>query len=172
VVIPREAKSADGLYAEAGAGVGWASTGDWFLQNAAAGAPYERSTVNAVTPAVAVHLGYRRGLLVVGVGGDLVVTPGAWHSLPTGDKHLQAWAGGYGYVGVPWVQATIGLEAPWYLALGGQADIPLAGPLGLYARATYGYGLPQDRGDDPAFEPLPAFSAWGGLRLRLGGRSM
>ena len=50
---------------------------------------------------------------------------------------MQTWAGGYGFVGLPWLVVTLGVDAPWYLTIGGQVDVPVAGPLGLFVKGSY-----------------------------------
>lgn len=157
-----------GVFGRVAAGAGWASTGDWFLQNVADGAPHDASTVNGAAPAVSGLVGYRRGLFVVGAGLDALLTTGAFHSLPSGDGDLRVWTYPHLAVGIPWVQATVGFQAPWYVGLGGQAEVPVWGPLAVFAKGTVGVPVPISRTEGPTFEPLPAYDAWGGVAVRFG----
>lgn len=166
---PRADAPDAGPYVRGGVGLGWASTGDWFLQNVDAGAPYTAATVNAVAPALSAGGGWRQGWLVAGAGLDLVLPTGDWHSLPSGEGTQSAWVHPYASVGVPWVQATLGFQSPWYVGVGGLAEVRVAGPLTLFGRATYGAPVARPRVEGPTFEPLPAFSAWAGLGVNLGG---
>lgn len=170
VKIVVEAKQGGGPLVRVSAGAGWLSSGDFFLQNIDAQAPYEKSTVNAVAPAAAVGAAWRFGWLEVGAGVDAQVALGEFHSLPTGESATRTFVYPHVAVGIPYAQLTLGPQFPWYVGVGGQATIPLVGPLELYARGVYGVPVSIARGDGaPAFEPTAAISAWGGVALRFGG---
>jgi hypothetical protein len=168
VAIARKAQEGSGGFgARVAVGAGWVSSGDFFLQNVNDGAPQTRATVNAGTPGVSLGGEYRTGLLAVGVGLDAQLTLGDWHSLPTGDTSTRAFLYPHAAVGLPWVQATVGPLFPFYLGLGLKAHVPIAGPLEGFASGLYGFGIARDRGEDPAFEPEAAYSAWAGVAVRL-----
>ncbi len=170
VAIVAEKREGGGGLVRVSAGAGWLSTGDFFLQNVGAGAPYEKSTVNAFAPAVAVGGAWRFGWLEVGAGLDAQIPIGEFHTLPSGSSSTRGFVYPHIAVGVPYAQLTLGPQLPWYFGIGAQATIPLVGPLELYGRGVYGIGLPISRGAElPNFEPTPAVSAWGGLALRFGG---
>lgn len=169
VRLERDERSGDGLQARAGVGMGWASSADWFVQNVAEGAPHDRSTVNAAAPAVSLGGGWRRGLLYAGAGLDVAVPTGEHHDLPSGDGRVRALVHPHVDVGLPWAQLTVGPQFPWYLGLGAQATVPVAGPVELFGRGVWGMGLNQEREDGPAFEPADTWSAWAGAAVRLGG---
>ncbi|MSP55492.1 MAG: hypothetical protein EXR69_07815 [Myxococcales bacterium] len=159
-----------GLLIRVAGGAGWVSTGDFFLQNVEAGAGYETSTVNAVAPAVAVGMAWRRGLIEIGGGVDAQISVGEWHSLPTGKATTRTFVYPHLTAGLKYVQLTVGPQFPWYVGFGGQATIPLTGPLELYGRAVYGVPVTLSRGgSEPEFTPTAAISAWGGLSVRFGG---
>lgn len=170
VAIVAEQKTGGGPLVRVSAGAGWLSSGDFFLQNVAADAPYDKTTVNAGTPAAAVGAAYRLGWLEVGAGVDAQVTLGAFHTLPTGTSVTRAFLYPHVSIGIPYAQLTVGPQFPWYVGIGGQATIPVAGPLEIYGRGVYGVPVTIRRGDgEPDFTPTPAVSAWGGLSLRFGG---
>jgi hypothetical protein len=176
VRIQSDASDGNGPVARIAVGAGWASTGDWFLQNLATttdgvtGAPYTTGTVNAVAPAVAVGAGWRAGWFYAGAGVDVQVPLGDWHSLPSGDGSVRPFVYPHVAVGVPYAQLTIGPEFPWYLGLGAQAELPVAGAFEIFGRGVYGVGLTQQRGaGEPDFDPTSAWSAWLGVAWRFGG---
>jgi hypothetical protein len=170
VPITAESAGGGGPLVRVAAGAGWLSTGDFFLQNVDDGAPYTVGTVNSFAPAGSVAAAWRRGLLEVGAGVDVQLAVGDVHTLPIGASHTRTFVYPYVAVGIPWLQLTLGPQFPWYFGIGGQARVPLAGPVELYARGVYGVGVPLAReGDAPDFKPLPAVSAWGGVSLRFGG---
>lgn len=158
-----------GLSVAVGAGAGWLSTGDFLLLNGADGAPETAATVNAAAPTATFGARYRRGLLSAGAGVDAQFATGHWHTLPSGDTTLRTFVYPHAAVGLPWLELTAGPLFPWYAGVGARARAPLAGPLEVQAAGVYGIGLPQARGDDPAYEPLPYFTAWAGAALRFGG---
>lgn len=168
--IKADETAGGGLTARVAVGAGWASSGDWFLQNVDAGAPYTESTVNAATPSVAVGAGWRAGWFYAGAGVDVNIPLGEWHALPTGDTTTRPFVHPHVDVGIPYVQLTAGPQFPWYLGIGLQAEAPIVGPLELYGRGVYGIGLNQPRTDGaPTFEPLDTWTAWLGASLRFGG---
>lgn len=170
VKIVAEEKKGGGPLVRVSAGAGWLSSGDFFLQNIDANAPYEKSTVNAVAPAAALGGAWRFGWLEVGAGVDAQLALGEFHTLPTGESATRTFVYPHVAVGIPYAQITLGPQFPWYVGVGGQATVPLVGPLELYARGVYGVPVSIGRGADlPAFQPTAAISAWGGVSLRFGG---
>lgn len=170
-IAPRRRAEGDGggLSVAVGAGAGWLSTGDFLLLNGADGAPETKATVNAAAPTATVGARWRRGLFSAGAGVDAQLATGHWHSLPSGDSTVRTFVYPHAAVGVPWLELTAGPLFPWYAGLGARARLPLTGPLEIQAAGVYGIGVPLSRGDDPAYEPLPFFTAWAGAALRFGG---
>jgi hypothetical protein len=151
-----------------GAGVGWASTGDWFLQNVSAGAPYDKTSVNAVAPAFEADVAYRTGLFAASVGLSAQVATGDFHELPTGNDTTRTFLYPHVGVGLPWVQATIGPMFPWYVGVGAKARVPVTAGLEVVGNAVYGVGMEVARAEgEPAFQPLPAIAAWAGAGWRF-----
>ena len=170
VPITADKSAGNGPLVRVAGGAGWVSTGDFFLQHVDEGAGHETSTVNAVAPAAALGVAWRRGLVEVGVGVDAQIALGEWHSLPTGDADSRGFVYPHVAAGLKYVQLTVGPQFPWYVGVGGQATVPLYGPLELYGRAVYGVPVTLARGDsEPEFTPTAAISAWGGVSLRFGG---
>lgn len=169
VRIKPDERSADGVQARVGVGAGWASSADWFLQNVDEGAPHSVSTVNAATPALSLGGGWRRGWFYAGAGLDVVVPLGDYHDVPSGDGRVRPLVHPHADVGIPWAQLTVGPQFPWYLGLGLQAVVPVAGPVEVFGRGVWGMGLPVARESGPAFEPADTWSAWAGASFRLGG---
>lgn len=167
--LEREATPRSGAYAQVGVGIGWASSGDWFLLHAEDGAPYSRATVNAVAPAGLVTAGVRAGWFAAGAGVEGVLPAGPWHTLPSGDGEVGALTSVFGAVGTPWAQATVGFEAPWYLGVGVLGHVPTPGVLGVVARVNAGVPIARPREEGPVFEPSPAWTAWAGLSFDIGG---
>lgn len=169
LVNPERAAEADRSpwAARVAVGAGWLSTGDFFLLNVEDGAPSARATVNSVTPAFGVGGGWRGRWLAVGAGVDAQLTPGEWHRLPSGDGQVRAFVYPHLSAGLPWVQVSGGFQSPWYPAGGVHATIPVWGSLEVVGRAVYGFPTVLERGEDPAFTPTPALSAWGGVAWRL-----
>lgn len=162
LVAPTVAHKPLALHAAVGAG--WLSTGDFFLLNVAAGAPHTTEAVNAFTPAFAVDGEWTAGLFAASVGVSGQVATGDFHALPTGESEDRSFVYPHVGVGLPWVQATVGPLFPWYLGVGLEARAPVVSGLELTASAVYGAGLTQARAEgEPDFEPLPVFSAWGGV---------
>lgn len=149
-------------------GVGWMSSGDWFLLNVDAGAPYDTSTVNAVAPALAADVQYRKGLFAASAGVSGQVATGEFHELTTGTSSTRTFVYPHAGVGLPWVQATVGPLFPWYVGVGLKGRVPVTAGLEVVASAVYGVGLAVPRSDgEPDFEPLPVISAWGGAGWRF-----
>lgn len=149
-------------------GGGWVSTGDFFLQNVEAGAPYEAGTVNAGGVAAGLGVSGSFSLLTLGGGVDGIYTLGDWHSLPTGDSETRLFGWIHANAGLPWVQVAAGPLLPWYFGLGGQARVPLFSRVELAASGVYGFPLTLERDEgQPAFQPTAAWAAWGGLGMKL-----
>lgn len=148
-------------------GAGWVSDGDFFLQHVDEGAPYDETSVNAVTPALSVGGEARFGLLAAGVGVDAQIATGEFHSLTTGSDETRAFVYPHVALGVPWVQATVGYLFPWHLGVGAQAHLGVYKGVEVFGSAVYGVPLEQDRGTDPVFQPLPLIGAWGGVAYRF-----
>lgn len=150
-------------------GAGWLSTGDFLLLNLEDGAVADRYTVNAGTPAANVAVALEGGLWSVGVGLDAQVTLGENHSLPTGNADTNVFLYPHVAAGLPWAQATVGPLFPWYVGVGARARVPIVDPVELFAAGVYGLPLDRPRADgEPVFEPLPLYTAWGGVTVRVG----
>lgn len=168
-IKPPESATRPHLVARATLGGGWVSTGDFLLQNLETGARQDKYTVNAGTPAASVSVALESLLWHVGLGLDGQLTVGQHHSLPTGDTTTSTFLYPHVAAGLPWAQVTVGPMFPWYLGVGGRARIPLFKPIELFAAGVY--GVPMDRPretDEPTFEPLPLYSAWAGVTVRVG----
>lgn len=167
---PAESPTATRVVGRATVGGGWLSTGDFYLQNLAYGAPHSRETVNAGTPAASLGVSVDAKWWTVGVGVDAQLTVGDHHSLPTGDTRTATFLHPHVAAGLPWVQATIGPLFPWYVGVGGRARVPVAKPVELFAAGVYGVPVDRPREEgQPTFEPLPVYSAWAGVSVRIGG---
>jgi len=150
-------------------GGGWASTGDWLLQNIEGGAPVSRSTVNAFSPAFSLDVeGRPLSWLSLGLGTDLQVPVGDWHSLPIGDSSIRLLAYPYFAAGVPFLQATVGPMLPWHLGVGAKTHLPVTKGFEISGSALYGIGIPRPREGTEDFEPLPLWSAWAGVSYSFG----
>jgi hypothetical protein len=100
---------------------------------------------------------------------DGQITVGEHHTLPTGDGETATFLYPHVAAGLPWAQVTVGPMFPWYLGVGARAHVPLWKPVELFASAVYGVPLDRPREDgEPTFEPLPLYSAWGGVTVRVG----
>ncbi len=167
-VVARPPETRERVVLRGALGAGWSSTGDWFLQNVEAGAPLDTATVNAATPAF--HLGAeaRFGTFAAGIGADVEVPVGNWHTLPSGDSEVRPLVYPHAAVGLPWVQATVGPLFPWYLGLGLRAHIPIYGPIEAFGAGVYGLGVDLEREAGPAFSPAPLYTAWAGVAFRYG----
>jgi len=164
VAAPPRPATASPLSVHVGAGAGWLSTGDFFLQNIDAGAPYTEATVNAATPALAADVQLRSGWFAASAGAALMIATGEHHTLPSGDADVGTFVYPHLGVGLPWVQATVGPLFPWYLGVGAKGRVPVTGDLEVVANVVYGAGVVQPRSADaPDFEPLPLYAAWGGV---------
>ena len=152
------------LSLHAAAGAGWISTGDFFLLNKDEGAPHSVAGVNAFAPALSADVEWRSGLLAIRAGVAAQVATGELHSLPSGESEIRTFIYPHVGVGLPWVQATVGPLLPWYLGVGVTGRVPVVGALEVVAGGVYGFGLSVERGSsEPAYEPLPLLSAWGGI---------
>lgn len=150
-------------------GAGWVSTGDFLLQNLDEGATEDRYTVNAGTPAASLGLAIEAKWWSAGVGIDGQLTLGEHHTLPTADTDTALFLYPHVAAGLPWAQLTIGPMFPWYLGVGARARVPIWKPVELFASGVYGVPLDRPRGEgEPVFTPLPLFSAWGGVTVRVG----
>lgn len=150
-------------------GGGWVSSGDFLLQNLDDGAVADKYTVNAGTPAASVSVAAEGRFWSAGVGLDGQLTVGDHHSLPTGETDTSVFLYPHLAAGLPWVQATVGPLFPWYLGIGGRARIPIVKPVELFASGVYGLPLERPRAEgEPSFTPLPMYSAWGGVTVRIG----
>ncbi len=148
----------------AAVGAGWMSTGDFFLLNVEGGAPYTAESVNAFSPALSADVQWRSGLFALSGGLSGQVATGDYHSLPSGDPDVRTVVYPHLGVGLPWIQATVGPMLPWYLGVGLKARVPVMAGLEVAAGGVYGVGMSVEReAGAPAYEPLPLYSAWGGL---------
>ena len=124
--------------------------------------------VNAGTPAASLAVGLDGDLWTAGLAVDGQLAVGDFHSLPTGDSDTRTFLYPHAYGGLPWVQLTVGPMFPWYFGVGGAARAPIYGPIELYASGVYGVPVELARTDgQPAFDPEPAYAAWGGVTVRL-----
>jgi len=155
---PREAK----LGWRLSVGSGWLYDGDFYLQNARAGAPEEVSTVNAIAPLLSAGLEWRLGVPVVGVGIDTLLPTGEWHDLPTGDTRIRVRPYPHLAAGVENLQVTAGLLLPWHIGVGPRAHVTLIESLGLTLTGAYAYGVPVSRSheDGSIFTPEASQTGW------------
>lgn len=168
-IRPPESTTRVGVVGRATLGGGWISTGDFLLQNVDDGATSSVATVNAGTPAASLSVAVEGRWWTAGVGVDGQLTVGEFHSLPTGDTDTSVFLYPHVAAGLPWVQATVGPLFPWYLGVGGHARLPLFKPVELFASGVYGVPLDRPReAGEPTFEPLPLYSAWAGVSVRIG----
>lgn len=168
IALVAEKTARSGFVGHAAIGGGWVSTGDFFLQNLGGDAPREESTVNAATVAVLGDAEWYTGAFAVSAGASVALAAGSYHQLPTGDSVTRTFTYAHVGVGTPWVQATIGPLFPWYLGVGLKGRIVVAGDFEVTANGAYGVPLSIARdGEEPAFEPLPAYMAWGGAGWRF-----
>ncbi len=167
LVAPPKAKVPP-ISLHAALGAGWVSTGDFFLQNVDAGAPYDAATVNAVAPAVSVDVAYRRGLFATSAGVSAQFSVGDFHELPSGDSAVRSFVYPHVGVGLPWVQATLGPMLPWYLGVGLKGRVAVASDLEVVGNVVYGAGIEVARdASQPVYTPLPLYAAWGGVGWRF-----
>ncbi len=157
------------LVGRATLGGGWMSTGDFYLQNLDDGAVRDKYTVNAGTPAASLAASLETKWWSVGLGVDGQLTVGEFHSLPTGDTDTSVFLYPHVAAGLPWLQMTVGPYFPWYVGVGGRARVPIVKPIEAFVAGVYGVPVdrPRDEGD-PTFEPLPLYSAWAGVSVRVG----
>ncbi len=134
-------------------GTGWMTDGDWLLQNAAQGAPAEKSTVNALTPMLTLRVDLIRAKMALGLGSDVYVPLGEYHTLPVGDVVLRARLYPHLSAGLPHARLTVGYLFPWHVGLGIRAGMDVAGLVDLSVSGVYGLGLPLGREDGSVFQP-------------------
>lgn len=159
---PHSAAVKDGMAWRVAVGGGWLYDGDFYLQNAADGAPEAVSTVNAISPLLSVAAEWRLGRPVVGVGIDTLLPTGQWHDLPSGTSRVRVRPYPHLAVGIRPLQITAGVLLPWHIGVGPRTHLMLSEPLGLIVSGAYLYGLPLQRArtDGPAFNPHPVQTAW------------
>ncbi len=168
VALVAPAKTTSPVALHAAIGAGWLSSGDFFLQNVADGAPHTADSVNAFTPAFSLEAEWWSGMFAASGGVSGQVATGDYHTLTSGDTEVRTFVYPHVGLGLPWVQATVGPLLPWYLGVGLEGRVPVASGFEVTASAVYGAGLTQPRGGDaPDFEPLPVFAAWGGVGWRF-----
>jgi hypothetical protein len=143
-------------------GTGWMNDGDFYLQNAASGAPSTVSTVNAIAPLLSAGVEWRFGTPVVGVGVDTLLPTGEWHDLPTGDTRIRVRPYPHLAVGIQSLQLTAGMMLPWHIGVGPRAHLTLSESLGLELTGAYVYGLPLalSQEDGSTFTPEASQTAW------------
>ena len=146
-----------------GLGGAWIYDGDYLLQNAAAGAPEDTSTVNAGAPLLSVAAEQALGPVVVGAGADLGLPLGTWHRLPSGETTQRLRAHPHVQIGLPILRLSAGWWTPWHLGLGARAHIVLVGAFGLCGGYIQGLGIPLVRDDGPSFEPAASRMGWVGV---------
>lgn len=166
---PTRTRRDSGLSVRAGLSAAWLYDGEWYLQNASAGAPEATATVNGLAPGLHLGLEQRWGLLAVGLGADARYSLGQWQDLRVGETDWRLRLYPHLAAGLPWVQLTAGAWLPWRVGLGARAHLPLAGPVELDAGLLTGPGPGYTAADGSDFQPTTALSAWGGLSVRLGG---
>lgn len=168
VLLVAEKVASSGFVGHAAVGGGWLSTGDFFLQNVDGEPPREESTVNAATVAVAGDAEWYTGAFAVSAGVSVELSAGGYHQLPVGDSVTRTFTYAHLGIGTPWIQATVGPLFPWYLGVGLKGRIAVAGDFELTANGAYGVPMSIAReGEEPAFEPLPVYTAWGGAGWRF-----
>jgi hypothetical protein len=153
---------ATGLGWRVSAGTGWLYDGDFYLQNAASGAPGEVSTVNAIAPLLSAGVEWRLGVPVLAAGIDALLPTGEWHDLPTGDTRIRIRPYPHLAAGIRSLQVTAGLMLPWHVGVGPRAHLTLSEPLGLSLTGAYVYGRPVtlSREDGSTFTPNTSQTAW------------
>ena len=148
------------------AGSGWFYSGDFYAQDPTT--PHERSTVNAISPTVAVALAYDLAWLRVGFGLDLMMPTGPHHFALSGSDRIRLRPFPHLILGTRWVQAVVGYVFPYHQGRGLRATIPLAA--GFEAVATAQWAGPfavVDREGTP-WDGHDIAVAWGGISYRLG----
>ena len=168
-VSPRDSS---GLGWRVAVGGGWVYDGDYLLQNHAAGAPDDRTTVNAGSPLLSAGVEYGVGQrLVAGVGVDALLPLGEWSVLPSGETDpvaLRARLFPHLSVGLPALRATAGFMTPWHVGLGPRAHYTVLPDLGLEVTAAYVYGLgvPLRYDSGETFTPDQLQTGWVAVGLR------
>jgi len=147
-------------------GAGWLYDGNFFVHNAASGAPNEPGTVNAVTPVVGVGGQLPLGPVHVGLGTDVLLPLGASSTVPTDDTDLRARVHPHGALGWGPIAATVGFYAPWHLGVGLRGALPLREQWSLTGAFVQGVGLSWARDVGPAFTPEASRVGWLGMAWR------
>lgn len=147
-------------------GMGWSSSGDWLLLHPEA--PNDKSTVNAATPVFSVGMEFHPiRQLAFGLAVDGNFPSGQWHTLTSNETEVRTLLYPHVEAGLPILRLCAGPLFPWYVGLGLRGNVPLFGPLEATAGATWGLPLERPYEDGTSFQPLPLWSAWGGLSARL-----
>jgi hypothetical protein len=152
------------LYAHAG--VGWLYDGDFYVHNAAAGAPDALSTVNVVAPVVGLGGQLPIGPVHLGAGADLVLPIGEHSTLPTDDTTLRLRAHPYFAVGYGPASATVGYLLPWHLGVGLRGAVPVTERWAVSGAFVQGLGLTFARDTGPEFTPEASRVGWLGMSWR------
>jgi hypothetical protein len=161
---PGSGASASRWSIAASAAGGWLTSGDFYAQDPSV--PRTRSTVNAGSASIGVELGRAVGAARLSVGADTAFTLGAHHVARYGDRSTRLRPYLFGAVGFPWLQLTGGYLFPHHPAIGARAAVPLAGPLHLTARFTYGFASTRPRSDGTTWEGHSATAASVGVEWR------
>lgn len=163
---PPSATHGPGWGGSVGLSGGWLSSGDFYAQDPL-NAPRTVATVNSAALGGYAEAHLALGLLRVGAGVDLLVTPGAWHVALTGDDSTRFRPLAQVAVGVPVAQLTAGWLFPYHPAAGVRLEAPL-GP--VRARLAGIAGLPVDRArpDGPTWEALPVWTVLAGVGAAFG----
>lgn len=145
---------------------GWLSSGDFYAQDPV-NAPRTVGTVNsaALGGFAEGHLGF--GLLRVGAGLDLLVTPGEWHVALTGDQGTRVRPLAQLAVGVPVAVATVGWLFPYHPAVGARLEAPV-GPLRARLAGSAGVPVERQRSDGSTWHALPVWTVTAGLGAAFG----
>lgn len=149
--------------------LGWTYDGNFFVHNHAAGAPDAFGTVNALSPVVGAGAQRPLGPVHVGVGADLVVPVGDWHTVPTDDTSLRLRIHPHAAVGYGPVRATVGFWAPWHLGVGLRGAVPVSERLDLTGAVVQGLGLGWTTDSGATFEPEASRVGWVGMAWRWPG---
>lgn len=106
------------------AGAGWLHSPD-FRDQDPQGVPAGASVVHAATPALGLELAWDRDWLRYGVGVDVFVPLGQHHVARSGEGRYRVRPYPHVVLGHPLVQATFGWVAPYHVAGGAQASVPV-----------------------------------------------
>ena len=147
-------------------GIGLTYDGSYFVHNFAAGAPDAPGTVNALSPVLGAGAQLPVGPIHLGVGADLAVPVGEWHTLPTDDSTLRLRAHPHVGVGYGPVQATVGFWAPWHLGVGARAMVPITDRWAVTGAFVQGVGLTWQASDGSDFTPEASRTGFVGMAWR------